>query len=1028
MELSLVSARPLPRAAASPLLFAPLKPLPLLRFPPRKRTAFARLRSRRSRRVAASGEGEGDAADRDEEVFGGRSEQVFGGRRELTGVQPLVEALPPVARTAAELAVAVAAVAAGYGIGLRAGGGNRAAAFAGAAVLGGASVAAAVAVNSVVPEVAAVGLHNYVAGHDDPTKLEASEVEAIANKYGVSTQDAAFKTELCDLYGSFLYSVLPPGDEDLKGNEVEVIAKFKRGLGLDDVDAANMHMEIGRRLYRERLETRDRDADIEQRRAFQKLIYVSNLVFGDASAFLLPWKRLFGITDSQIDIAMRDNAKNLYAIQLKSIGRGLDIGTLIEVRRAQLACKLSDEIAADMFREHAKKLIQENISSALDILKSRNKATNSPTQVIEEVKCVLAFNSLLTVLSKHPQGDRFARGLGPISLAGEHDHDRRAGDLKTLYRAYATDVLSDGPVDNEKLTPLNDLRNIFGLGKREAEAIISDVKSQAYRKRLAKSFNTDLAAAPSKASFLQNLCEELQFDPELASKMHEDIYRQKLQQFVADGELSKDETEALMAFQVRLCIPQETVDAAHTDICGQLFEKVVKEAILSVDGYNADRREAVRKAAQGLNLKKEAAMTIFSKAVRKLFLNYIQKAKAAGNRIEQAKELKKLISFNTVVVSELLADIKGELTTAEPATSSATSEPETTESEGEDEDYEWESLETLKKTRPDKELKEKLGKSSQKEITLKDDLPLRDRAELYQTYLMFCITGETTNVSFGTAISSKKDDSEYLMLKQLGRILGLTAKEAQDVHIKLAEKAFVQQAEVVLADGKLTESKADQLATIQKQVGLPSEHAQKIIKSITTTKLSSAIEASISRGQIGIQQVRGLKDANFELDSLISEPLRETIYKKCAEEIFSSGTGEFDEEEVYVKMPADLIISAEKARSIVQDIAKVRLENALVQAVALLRQKKRDGVISSLNDLLACDAAVPASKPLSWPTPRELDDLYCVYMKSIPKQDKLSRLQYLLDISAEKAEDLRDAATAGMLPQTAGQEEEELAF
>jgi hypothetical protein len=41
---------------------------------------------------------------------------------------------------------------------------------------------------------------------------------------------------------------------------------------------------------------------------------------------------------------------------------------------------------------------------------------NDPTQVIEEVKSVLAFNSLLTVLSKHPQGDRFACGLGPISL------------------------------------------------------------------------------------------------------------------------------------------------------------------------------------------------------------------------------------------------------------------------------------------------------------------------------------------------------------------------------------------------------------------------------------------------------------------------------------------------------------------------------------------------------------------------------------------------------------------------------------
>jgi hypothetical protein len=251
----------------------------------------------------------------------------------------------------------------------------------------------------------------------------------------------------------------------------------------------------------------------------------------------------------------------------------------------------------------------------------------------------------------------------------------------------------------------------------------------------------------------------------------------------------------------------------------------------------------------------------------------------------------------------------------------------------------------LRKTRPDKELKEKLRKSNQKEITLKDDLPLRDRAELYETYLMFCITGETTKVSFGTAISTKKDDSEFLMLKQLGDILGLTRKEAQDVHIKFSEKAFVQQAEVILADGKLTEAKADQLAKIQKQVGLPTEHAQKIIKSITTTKLSSAIEASVARGQIGLQQVRGLKEANFDLESLIAKPLREGIYKKTVEGIFSSGTGDFDEEEVYVNIPAELVISAEKAKKIVQDIAKVRLENSLVQAIALLRQKKKDDVV-----------------------------------------------------------------------------------
>lgn len=36
--------------------------------------------------------------------------------------------------------------------------------------------------NSVVPEVATVGLHNYVTGCDDPTKMESGEVEAIASK------------------------------------------------------------------------------------------------------------------------------------------------------------------------------------------------------------------------------------------------------------------------------------------------------------------------------------------------------------------------------------------------------------------------------------------------------------------------------------------------------------------------------------------------------------------------------------------------------------------------------------------------------------------------------------------------------------------------------------------------------------------------------------------------------------------------------------------------------------------------------
>ena len=158
--------------------------------------------------------------------------------------------------------------------------------------------------------------------------------------------------------------------------------------------------------------------------------------------------------------------------------------------------------------------------------------------------------------------------------------------------------------------------------------------------------------------------------------------------------------------------------------------------------------------------------------VRHIFINYIKRARAAGNRTETAKELKKMIAFNTLVVTELVADIKGE--------SSDTSSEEPVKEEAKqveekqfEEDEEWESIQSLRKIRPGKELAAKLGKPGQTEITLKDDLPERGRTDLYKTYLLYCFTGEVTKIPFGAEITTKKDDSEFVLLNQLGGILGV---------------------------------------------------------------------------------------------------------------------------------------------------------------------------------------------------------------------------------------------------------------
>ena len=50
-----------------------------------------------------------------------------------------------------------------------------------------------------------------------------------------------------------------------------------------------------------------------------------------------------------------------------------------------------------------------------------------------------------------------------------------------------------------------------------------------------------------------------------------------------------------------------------------------------------------------------------------------------------------------------------------------------------------------------------------------------------------------------------------------------------------------------------------QLDELQKQVGLPPQYAQKIIKSITTMKMAAAIETAVGQGRLTIKQIRELK-------------------------------------------------------------------------------------------------------------------------------------------------------------------------
>jgi uncharacterized protein YdcH (DUF465 family) len=332
--------------------------------------------------------------------------------------------------------------------------------------------------------------------------------------------------------------------------------------------------------------------------------------------------------------------------------------------------------------------------------------------------------------------------------------------------------------------------------------------------------------------------------------------------------------------------------------------------------------------------------------VRRALLGYIRRAKAASNKIETAKELQRMIRFNSFVVTALITEIKGEPVTVTPEhESEPETKPEPTD-ETEDKDDEMKLLTDLEEKSTKKAAKSESILPCQKEITLKDDIPYLDRANLYEAYLHYCLTGDVTKSAFGLQLPVKVADDEYKRLDQLGDILGLNPDETRQIRVNIAEKAFIKDAEVILADGQLTKSKMEQLTRLQNDVKLPEEHAQKVIKNIIRNKMTASLEAAVNRGRMGMKEVCELKEAKVDIKDVMSEALREMIFKKAVEEIFSSGKGEFDETEMYDKFTEDLGIDKEKATKVVMEIAKDRLGNSLVQAVAQLRQKNQDGVVS----------------------------------------------------------------------------------
>lgn len=279
---------------------------------------------------------------------------------------------------------------------------------------------------------AIIELSNVLVEMQDPTLLTREMVSAIEAKYGIDMTVSCLE-EIKSLYGTFVEAAIPAGTASLSGHEHVLIQNFKNALGLTDEDAAPVHIDVGRRVLRGRLEAGSRGEDFEARKTFQKLIYVSSLVFGERkAAFLLPWSRVFGLTDAQVQVARRDNAVKLFEAQIAASGLKADASLLRNLRDYQSQVRLAEEEAIDVIVGAEQKILEGYMNDAIECVKRRSRGKDYGP-AISACKEAIEYNKSMEALKG---GDGIPAGIGAVSLTGTswESAEGRNKDLREVFR------------------------------------------------------------------------------------------------------------------------------------------------------------------------------------------------------------------------------------------------------------------------------------------------------------------------------------------------------------------------------------------------------------------------------------------------------------------------------------------------------------------------------------------------------------------------------------------------------------------
>ena len=91
------------------------------------------------------------------------------------------------------------------------------------------------------------------------------------------------------------------------------------------------------------------------------------------------------------------------------------------------------------------------------------------------------------------------------------------------------------------------------------------------------------------------------------------------------------------------------------DICGAVYKSAVLSALsVGTESFTPELRDRCKRAKDAVRLTDDMALKILKNEVVKAFMAYIRVARTKQNKIEQSKEIRKMVYFNSTVVTPMV--------------------------------------------------------------------------------------------------------------------------------------------------------------------------------------------------------------------------------------------------------------------------------------------------------------------------------------------------------------------------------------